>query len=544
MERWQAAREQIAALMASLTAGQKWSLVAAAVITVVGLIWLISASSQPPYRVLYANLPEETAQEITEALEARSIPYRRESATSLSVPQDRLYEARMHVAGAGLVGSRGRGYELFDQADFGMTSFTQQVNYQRAKENELARTIRYLETVRDARVHLVMPEESLFRSEQREPSASVVLTLERGISPDSHQISSIQHLVASAVDRLAFYQVTVMDTSGRLLARPRGEGGQLGSGGGVDSFEVAQRLERDLEERITRLLTPLMGPKSLETIVRVELNTAQTVETSEEYDPDQVAVRSEQRSEDASRRMEPAAIGGAGVANNLADLGGVGRPDELLQMRTGTTETLNYEINKIVRNTTHQGGRVERISVAVLLEEQLMIPRLEAEGVEGGDEVMREQLEVRRETIERLVKRAVGFDATRGDTVEVSYGVFRDLDLSAVGAEPWYLRPDLLTSLGRYLLYMLLAVLLFVFLVRPATQLLMPEDEQGRKGRIVGKTVAELKREYEMETLEVEPEPEMLQPDYVLLREEILQLTAEDPERTGRLLRHWIRTNQ
>lgn len=530
--------------MASLTAAQKWSLVAAAVITVVGLIWLISASSESPYRVLYANLPEETAQEITEALEARSIPYRRESATSLSVPQDRLYEARMHVAGAGLVGSRGRGYELFDQADFGMTSFTQQVNYQRAKENELARTIRYLETVRDARVHLVMPEESLFRSEQREPSASVVLTLERGISPDSHQISSIQHLVASAVDRLAFYQVTVVDTSGRLLARPRGEGGPLGSGGGADNFEVAQRLERDLEEKITRLLTPLMGPKSLETIVRVELNTAQTVETSEEYDPDQVAVRSEQRSEDASRRMEPAAVGGAGVANNLADLGGVGRPDELLQMRTGTAETLNYEINKIVRNTTHQGGRVARISVAVLLEEQLIIPRLEAEGVEGGDEVMREQLEVRRETIERLVKRAVGFDATRGDTVEVSYGVFRGLDLSAMGAEPWYLRPDLLTTLGRYLLYMLLALLLFVFVVRPATQLLTPEEEKGRKGRMVGKTVAELKREYEREQLEVEPEPEMLEPAYVLLREEILQLTAEDPERTGRLLRHWIRTDQ
>lgn len=544
MDRWQAAREQLRALVGSLTTAQKWSLVAAAVVTVVGLIWLINASSQPPYRVLYADLAEGTAQEITEALEARGIPYRRESSTSLSVPQDRLYEARMHVAGAGLVGAQGKGYELFDRADFGMTSFSQQVNYQRAKENELARTIRYLDTVRDVRVHLVMPEESLFRSEQREPSASVVLTLERGLSPDAHQISSIQHLVASAVDRLAFYQVTVVDSTGQLLARPRGEGGGIGSGGGVDSFEVAQRLERELEERITRLLSPLMGPNSLETIVRVELSTAQIVETSEEYDPDQVAIRSEQRSEDLSQRMEPVPVGGAGVANNLADTGGVDQPDELQQRRSGTSETLNYEINRIVRHTTHQGGKVERISVAVLLDEKLMIPRLEAEGVEGGEEMMEQQLEMRRETIERLVKRAVGFDAARGDTVEVSYGTFQALELSGSGAEPWYLRPDLLTTLGRFLLYLLLAVLLFVFVVRPAVQVLVPEDTSQGRGRLVGKTVAELKRQYEQEALEAEPEPEFVQPAYVQLREEILQLTAEDPERTGRLLRHWIRTNQ
>ncbi len=536
MEQWQAVKEQVTRAMASLTTWQKVSLAAIGIVTLGGLFWLITSASQPTYRTLFSDLPEATAQEITEELEAKGIPYRRDSSTSLSVPQDRLYEARMHIAGTGLTSGGGQGYELFDQADFGMTSFTQKVNYQRAKENELARTIRHLETVREVRVHLVMPEESLFRNEQREPSASVVLTLERGRVPDAGQIQSIQHLVASAVDGLTFQQVTVVDSTGRLLARPQDEG--IGGLGGSDAVSLTRELESDLEERITRLLLPLVGPESLETIVRIELDTSQTVETSEEYDPDRVAVRSEQRTEDTSRRADPAAIGGAGVVNNLPDRPGAGEPDTNLQETARTSEVVNYEINKIVRQTTHQGFGIHRISVAVLIDEELMTPP----AAEGGDGAIAEARVAQQESIERLVKSAVGFSADRGDIVEVSYGAFRAVEVPEITPEPWYMRPDLWAVSGRFLFYSLLAVLLFAFVVRPTTRMLTASQAPDDERQVVGKTVAELEAEYEPLGLEAEEAVDVGLP-YGRLRSEILELTADDLDRTGRILRQWIRSS-
>jgi flagellar M-ring protein FliF len=551
MERLKAIKEQLQTVFGDMSLAQRISLGVAVAVVLGGLGWVIMSATEVEYRTLYSDVSEETAAKMTEALRKQGIPYKLENPTTIAVPREQVYEARLYVAGLGLTDANGSGYELFDESDFGMTAFTQKINYKRALENELARTIRHLETVKEVRVHLVLPEEALFRDEQEEPTASVVLTLANGRAPGDDQIDSIRYLVASAVEGLEPEQVTVVDNTGRLLARPDGDG-LLAGAGAAGSLEASRNVENDLEERIVDLLAPMVGRDHLRAKVRVELDTAQVTETAEIFDPEATAVRSEQRSEETSNNGNNIAAGVPGIGSNLPGRDGAGPGGTAGNASQRTDERVNYEVSKTVRQVTNAGFTIKRLSVAVLVDEAAASGAPVAEGdeeaAEGDEAAAAVAAALTPERVESLVKGAVGFDDARGDTLQVSFESFRGADLASADPLPWYQEPELVVPAVRYLALVLLALVLGFLVMRPLMRVFeKPTDAAVASSsealevdaEVVGQRVGDLTDAFgEDELAQLETES-----PYAKLRAEIIELGKSDIDRTGQVIRQWIRAD-
>lgn len=541
MSRLENFREQLQRTTDQFSTRQKIGILVAAALTFGALIWIVTSASAPTYRTLYADLNEETAGKIIEELEAQQIPYELQSPTSIAVPQEELYRARLHLAGMGLPAGEGKGYELFDEAEFGMTAFTQKVNYQRALEHELSQTIKAMRPIKTARVHLVVPERALFKDDQRQPSASVVLSLGPGQRLDPGQIQSIRYLVSSSVESLTPGSVTIVDDSGELLARPERDGGQAST---HEVFEASSKLEASLEDRVVALLTPMVGRENLRASVRAELDTSTSTRTDERYAPEERAIRSEQRSE-RKEAVDGQTVGGApGISANL--VGGQGqattRQENLASLQT--QETINYEVSRTVTQTARQGYSIERLSVAVVLNEELL------EAAQGGGG----KPPIERERVEALVASAVGLRKDRGDQIEISWGKFQARPDAALEPTPAYMRPEVYVPAARYGFLLLMVVLLLLFVVRPLMRVITERAEEQEAGalpaeakaskqdvHIVGRTVAEIEEDFEGQdivdiTIEDDNSP------YLQLREEVIALGSSDLDRTGDILRQWIRT--
>ncbi|MEZ4461590.1 MAG: flagellar basal-body MS-ring/collar protein FliF [bacterium] len=529
MERLTKFREQVSAFWSQLTTMQKGSFAAVLVAAVAGFGWIVFSATQPEWRVLYGDLDEATASKITEELTKRQIPHKLINANTISVPRENVYEARLQIAGTGITDTTSAGYELFDEADFGMTAFTQKVNYKRAMENELARTVRAIRSVKDARVHLVMPEDSLFKDDQRPATASVVLKLENAaVKPNTAQIQSIQHLVASAVEGMSPESVTIVDQEGRLLARPTDSGMAQGSS---DALENAQKMAMSLEERVVQLLSPVVGASGVRAKVNIDIDTKRVVETAETFDPEQTAVRSEQRSEQSSSDAATAAGGVPGIGANLPNRNGAGGA-AANKASNNVEEVTNYEVSKTVRQTTQDGFSVSRVSVAVLLDAGAMV------GPDGKA--------VDPARIESLVKSAVGFDAARNDSVEITVEPFLALDAEEPAVAPW-MEPDVIVPTARYATFALLALMLFLFVVRPFAKSIkelgpLPKEAPEHASRsieveVVGRRVGDIDAEAELVTDRVEGR------SYPQLRTEIIDMSKADLEKTALILRQWIRSD-
>ncbi len=523
MERFSKIREQAAAFWAQLNTMQKASFAGVLLVSVLGFGWIVFSAAQPDWRVLYGDLDEATASKIAEELTSRQIPYELVNANTISVPREHVYEARLQIAGTGITDTTSAGYELFDEADFGMTAFTQKVNYKRAMENELVRTIRSIRSIKDARVHLVLPEESLFKDDQKQPTASVVLKLENAASkPTPSQIQSIQHVVASAVEGMSPDSVTIVDQEGRLLARPS-EGGISQSSG--DALENAKKMEMDLEERIVQLLTPLVGAAGVLAKVNVEIDTTRVVETNETFDPDKTAVRSEQRSEQTSNDASATATGVPGIGSNLG-----GNAGNNAKATSNVEEVTNYEVSKLVRQTTQDGSTVSRVTVAVLLDQAAL------KGADG------KQMDVAK--IEALIKGAVGFSADRKDTVEINVEPFMAVDAEEAPPAPW-MEPDVIVPAARYATFALLAMMLFFFVIRPLSKSIkdvrpMPVDGPSSRQlevEVVGRRVGDIDADAERIVDRVEGH------SYPQLRTEIVEMSKGDLDKTALILRQWIRSD-
>jgi flagellar M-ring protein FliF len=442
--------EQLTKLWRDMSLVQRGSLVGGGLGVLLLLGWLAYGLQSDTYRTLVASHDASVQAEVVDALTQAGVPYRVRGGSRVEVPQQRFDESRMALARQGLPQQGGLGYELFDNAGFGMTAFTQQVNLQRAMENELARSIRTLEAVEAARVHLVMPREALFTEARQAPSASVVLHLRPGAVPTDRQVESIRFLVGSAVEGLDPRAVTVVDNRGTMLARPSAA---VGSGGeAADELRGIQRqLEAELSGRVNALLEPLVGAGQVTTQVSVELDTSQVVETLQEYDPEQLAVRSEQRTDEMTRTRGEGPGAGAGVRANLDGLaGGNGAGGA---ETTRSSEILNYEVNLRVRELRRTGYRVDGMSVAVVLNR-----RPSAEGTSGT------RSEEELERLASLVRNAVGARAERGDRVMVIEEAYTVAVEEAYSAPRLWERPDLIWSATRALLLVALlggAILLF-----------------------------------------------------------------------------------
>jgi len=505
--------------LAKLTARQKIQIAVAAVATV-GAVWGLSVyATRIQYGVLYSNLAREDAAAVVSALAERQVPYRLAAGGAvIEVPAGRVDEMRLELASEGLPPGGGVGFEIFDRPAFGLSDFVQNVNYRRALERELARTIQTLDAVDSARVHLALPPESVFADEHREPSASVVVRLENGGTLPSGRVRAIANLVASGVEGLNAQNVSVIDGEGRMLTDGEDDGQALSA----SQLTSKQAMERAIEATLVSILEPIVGGGKVRTRATVELDQARVERTSETYDPDVSVVRSEQK----TKSRQGSAGTGAGVPGTASNLpGGDGAA-------TGGTSTLgesqttrtNFELNRTVSTVAEPAGRLARQSVAVVVDHATTPSQ------DGQPPVRQPRTAEEMRQITDIVRAAAGIDESRGDVLIVENVGFNEtvdpLDGSGGGFD-W----SLVIRVLRYGSLPLGIVLLALLVIRPGIAALramdVPADDEGPR------TVAALQARLrdELPALAGEASP---------LRRRLIEAASEDPRAAALAIRTWL----
>jgi flagellar M-ring protein FliF len=380
---------QLGTVLKKLTLKQKIGIGISAAASLIALIVLITWANKPSFGILFSNLDPQDASKILDKLKQESIPYEiGDGGKAILVPKEKVYELRLQMAGQGLPQTSVVGYEIFDKPTFGMTDFTQKVNYKRALEGELEKTILQLDEVDGASVHIVIPEKALFESEQKKTTASVFLKLKEGAHLNSDEIIGIQHLVAASVEGLDANDVTVVDSRGNLLSK---------KSDGIDAltsaqYELQSKVESYIASKAQTMLDAVLGPGNAIVRVNAQLNFDQVERTSEQYDPNSVVV-SEQTMQD--RSSVPA--------------------DTSVSNSTHTNSITNYDVGKTVEKIVESTGGIKKLSVAVLVNGKYT--EIEKGGKSSIQYAPRSEQEISQLT--NIVKTAIGFDNTRGDEVSV-----------------------------------------------------------------------------------------------------------------------------
>ena len=412
-----------------------------------------------PKALLYSNLDMKEAGSITAALDQAGVKYEvKGDGSTIMVGRDKVASTRLLLSSKGLPTSGSVGYEIFDEANaLGQTDFVQQLNRQRALEGELSRTIRGLDGLTSARVHLVLPKRQLFEEQAEQPSASVTIGV-GGRAPSPDQVQAIQNLVSSAVPNLKPGRVTVVDQHAKTLSTGEdGFGGQAADG---RRSEVEQRIAKTVKN----LVEGVVGPGKARVNVTADLNLARITVQQETFDPDGQVVRSESVNEENSRENQPDANGAVTASANIP--GGVGANGETLnQSASGRTEsTTNYEISKTTRTEIQEPSDMKRLSVAVAID------GITAPGADGkpGAYTPRSAQEMQR--IEQLVRTAVGYNADRGDQVTVVNVRFPATE-AAGGVETTnplmgFDKNDIMRAVELGIIA-IVAILMILFIVRP-----------------------------------------------------------------------------
>ena len=442
------------------------ALVGTAIAVIGFFIFLVSRLSTGSMALLYSDLDPADSGAIVRELETRNIPFQlKAGGTQVFVPSDNVLNLRVSLAEQGLPGGGSMGYEIFDESQgLGTTNFVQNVNLVRALEGELSRTISSIRNVRGARVHLVLPRRELFSREQQEPSASVVLQLVGAQRPGKEQILSIQHLVAAAVPQLTPEGVSILDDRGQLLARGFGEEGQAALAI-QNAEEMRTALENRLRRSVEELVERTVGFNRVRAEVTAEVNYDRRVESAELYDPDQVVARSTQAIEETVNESESAGEDTVTVQNNLPEgevPEGGGTTATANRQESRTEETTNFEISRRVIETVKESGEIQRLSVAVLVDGNYVRN-------EDGDRVYEPRTTEQLEQIETLVKSAIGFDANRGDVVEVVNMEFVKLEPGDLddGALLFGISKEELLQLAEVLVLAVVGLLVILLVVRP-----------------------------------------------------------------------------
>ncbi len=405
---------QLRDLYASLTLGKKISFVLFMLLGVSMFLGVTYFARQPTFRVLYSNLSAEDLSGIVGSLKEEKVEYRiGAGGDSISVDEQSYYEVKMSLASAGLPRGGSTGFELFDQKSIGMTDFQQRVFYLRALQGELERTINKIATVENSRVHLVMPKEALFKEDQREPTASIILRLKTNVRLTNEEIEGITFLVAGSVEGLDSGDVTMLDSRGRVMSKKKSDD----VAGPVNSamIDYRRRLEAGKENRIVELISRIVGPEKVAAKVTATLDFRMVTKIVEHFDPDNQVARSEQIKDELSKDSELMPTGAPGVASNLPEGAGGGSAASNNQSER-KLETINYEIGKTVSNISEPVGELKKLSVAVLVDGAYKIVKGD-DDVETKTYVPRTKEEIQQ--ITTLVKNAIGFSAERGDQLVV-----------------------------------------------------------------------------------------------------------------------------
>ena len=455
-------------------AGSIAAVIAIAIISIIYL-WVKDDS----YSVLFSNLNDKDGGEIISQLDKMNIPYKfSSSGSTILIPEDKVYDTRLRIAQQGLPKGGAVGFELLDKESFGMSQFNEQVNYQRALEGELSRTISIISSINDARVHLAMPKPSLFVRERKFPSASVALTLLPGRSLSQGQIDAIIHLISSSVPELQADKVTIIDQHGHLLT---GEN-YRDRNANVAQLEFSERIENSVRERVEKIIIPILGKNNVRVQVNAEVDFSRQESTSEIYDPNsdiaKQTIRSKQLTENR-QLINSYGIGGVPGALSNQPIPTSSAPidedkeskditDKSQPSNWQSNNTLNYEVNRQVVHSQIPEGRIKRLSVAVLVNYKFVTNELENNETNESNDENKSSLPTEQwvkldsnelNNIESLARQAMGFSQLRGDSLTVANLKFTDQEFDEDSGIAFWKTPEFYDSIktgGKYLIYILI----------------------------------------------------------------------------------------
>ena len=538
----------------------------AAAILLVILLWARS----PDYKALFSNLSDTDGSAIVTQLDQMKVPYRlAANGSTIMIPAKQVDEVRLALAGQGLPKASGVGFELMDKQAFGISQFAEHVNYQRALEGELARSIETVDAVEKARVHLAIPAPSVFVRDRRKPSASIVVHLRSGRSLDQSQVAAITHLVSSSVSEMPNDGISIVDQRGELLTKNS-------SADNIDDaqFKYTQQVEREYQKRLESILGAMMGPENVRAVVTADVDFSRAEHTQEMYDPNsdpkRTAMRSQQTSE--SRQVGSTAVGGVPGAISNQPPGTAASPINAQDQQNARIEppnstrrdqTSNYEVNRTIRHVQEQRGVVKRLSVAVVVNyrpapakpatadapaTQEGKPEEKKEGNAAAEVVPEEgqPIALDAETmdrIKRVARETMGYSEARGDSLEiVNAPLTPTVDEDTT---PWWEHPLLvgfLNNYARYVVFAVIAWLLWRKLVRP--HWIQYRDRLEQQRRLQELTAQEEEEEEDDET-EFEREVAQIKRQQHENRiRDVRERARQDPSLIAMILKGWIHESE
>jgi len=510
------------------------SLAALAIILLLGAI-VVKEFSQERYAVLYANLSPEDAGKILTVLQEERIPYKVEGQGSIIlVPRDKVYDIRLKLAAKGLPSSEGVGFEIFDEPKMGATHFQENINYIRAIEGELARTIKRIDAIKDAKVNIAMPRDSIFAREEDEPKASVIISLWPGRDLTKEQVKAIVFLVSHAVPKLKPENVTVVDNRGRVLSDMIEEDDEELK----DIVDIKRKLKREIEKSVQSMLARALGPQKVVVRANVDVETARVAKEDQIVDPEKVAVVSERKIQEKERGFEKKPLGAPGTPTNVpATIDNTGERN-LLKDRSKKDTTTNYDVTKSLIRTEQNLFRIKRITVGVLIDGRYVTKE------ENGTtrKVFEPRSEAEIKAYEQLIKSAVGFDEKRGDKVTV---VSVPFETGSQQVEEGF-AGSLRQSWERYGLYGAVGVLslalvgLVLFMAMKMRRLREEQLQQlealraatTAQGLEAAQQAAQKVYEKELEEFHIEQEPAY---------KKILEIVDENPDVVADMISKWMK---
>lgn len=518
------------------------SLGIAAILAIMAAVWMWS--QQPEYRVLFSNFSDRDGGSIVASLQQMNIPYKfADGGGAILVPANQVYDARLKLASQGLPKGGSVGFELMENQKLGVSQFLEQVNFQRALEGELARSIQSVAAVQTARVHLALPKASVFVRDQQKPTASVLLNLHPGRTLDQQQVSGIVHLVASSVPELPLGNVTIVDQSGNLLsdtAKPSNPNSLDPS-----QLKYIHELQTNIAKRIESILTPIVGPNNVRAEATADVDFSRTEQAAEIFKPNQgpntFSVRSQQSSE-SQNGPNQSANGVPGALSNqpqpaatapitpVTPATGAAQPAAQSAAQSAAANassrkdtTVNYEVDKTIRYVQQPMGGLKRLSVAVVVNYKRQVDK-------DGKVSMKALSDEEKNQITDLVKEAMGFSKDRGDTLNVVNSPFAGVEKEAIVEAPVWKRAETWQTVsyyGKYLIGAILLIYLFFGVLKPmfiklVASLNRPPPEPVALERPHAEPMGQAARSYE-DNLEAAK-----------------QLAKQDPKVVANIVKAWV----
>lgn len=515
-------------------------------------VWLWS--QQPDYKVLFSNFNDRDGGAIVASLQQLNVPYKySDGGNAILVPANQVHDARLKLAAQGLPKGGNVGFELMENQKLGISQFLEQVNFQRALEGELARSIQAVSAVQTARVHLAIPKSSVFIRDQQKPTASVLLNLYPSRVLDQQQVSAILHLVASSVPELSTKNVTIVDQNGNLLSDPTKQ--VANNNLDPSQLKYIQDYQENIVKRIESIISPIVGPNNVRAEATADIDFSRTEQAAESYHPNSPpevsAIRSQQTSESYNKAGNATGIPGALsnqppvpatapiVASGAANTPNTTATNTGLMQKDSTT---NYEVDKTIRYTQQAMGGVKRLSVAVVI-------NYKTETDKSGKSTTRPLTDIEKTQITDLAREAMGFNKERGDTLNVVNSPFATPEKEPIVEIPLWKQPDVIEKAIQYAKYLgvgiLLAYLFFGYL-KPMLYKIMGKDKETLEALEAEKRAQEEARREEEDAAivnlskEAEQQSHKLSSSYEMNLEMAKTLAKDDPRIVANVVKAWV----